>query len=181
MPVNPGENDAALIARMRGGDGSALTAVYDRYSRVVYSVALRVMQENAAAEDLMQEVFLHLWRNADSFDGSRGSLGAWLAVVTRHRAIDQIRRRKEHVEIDDSTFRSKVRTEDPTEHKILIERVRKEMAAMPPEQRKAVEMAFFEGLTHAEIAKKTGAPLGTVKTRIRAALMTVKKTFEQQA
>src|SRR5579872_2552929 len=88
-----GDDEAELIAGVRGGDESAMTAIYDRYSGIVYGVALRVLGNAAGAEDVLQEVFLQLWRNARSFDEERGRLGAWLAVIARNRAIDHLRKR----------------------------------------------------------------------------------------
>ena len=91
----PQVTDSMLISRVRAGDEDALAALHDRYAQVVYSVALRVLGETTQAEDILQEIFLQLWRNPQTFDSNRGSLGAWLAVITRHRAIDHLRRRVE--------------------------------------------------------------------------------------
>src|SRR5208283_4302337 len=87
-------DEMRLIARLRAGDQQAMSDIYDRYARVVYAVALRVLQDAAAAEDVLQDIFLQLWRNPDAFDASRGSLAAWLSVIARHRSIDRLRKRR---------------------------------------------------------------------------------------
>lgn len=93
--------DTALVSAIRDGDQSAMATLYDRYSSIVYSVALRVLTDTGAAEDVLQEVFMQLWRNPTAFDASRGSLGAWLAVITRNRSIDALRKRRSETDIDD--------------------------------------------------------------------------------
>lgn len=170
-------DEAALIARMRAGDESAMADLYDRYSGVVYGVALRVLGNTATAEDLLQEVFLQLWRNPPAFDANRGRLAPWLAVIARNRAIDLLRKRPPEDDIDDLPISTGVNLENDAAQRLAIERVRGALARLPQEQRKALEMAFFEGMTHTEIASKTGEPLGTIKTRIRSGLLAVKKAF----
>lgn len=166
-----------LVARVRAGDQQALAELYDRYSGVVYAVALRVLQDAAAAEDVLQDIFLQLWRNPDAFDASRGSLAAWLAVITRHRSIDRLRQRRPETDIDNCVITSDADLRDQTERSLVIEKVRSALGEMNPDQRKALEMAFFQGLTHVEIAEKTGEPLGTIKTRIRSALRQLRAKF----
>ncbi len=174
--------DAALVHRLRARDEGAMEQLYDRYSGIVYSVALRVLNDTGAAEDVLQEVFLQLWRNPNVFDSSRGSLGAWLAVIARNRAIDALRKRRPETEVENVVLSVDCDLENETGRKISIEKARAALAKIPPEQRKALEMAFFQGLTHTEIAAKTGEPLGTIKTRIRTALMALRKTMaEKQA
>ncbi len=154
--------------------------LYDRYSGVVYSVALRVLNDTGAAEDVLQEVFLQLWRNPGVFDSNRGSLGAWLAVIARNRAIDSLRKRKPETEVENVVLSVECDLENETARKVSIEKARAALAGVPAEQRKALEMAFFQGLTHVEIAAKTGEPLGTIKTRIRAALMVLRKAMRER-
>ena len=163
-------DDMRLVARMRTGDQQALAELYDRYSSVVYGVALRILQDTGAAEDLLQEVFLQLWRRPDAFDSSRGSLTAWLAVITRHRSIDRLRKRRPETDIEDCVIAGGSDPRDETERTLVIEKVRAAMNEMSADQRTAIDMAFFQGLTHTEIAEKTGEPLGTIKTRIRSGL-----------
>jgi RNA polymerase sigma-70 factor, ECF subfamily len=175
----PSVSDAEIIARIYSGDESAVAQLYDLYSHVVYAVALRVLSDRSAAEDILQDVFVQLWRNPQAFNASRGSLGAWLAVIARNRAIDQLRKKRPAAEaVDlDTVVSANLDLQNTAERKQAIEKVRGVLASMPAEQRAALEMAFFEGLTHAEIAGKTGQPLGTVKTRIRSGLLAVRKAF----
>lgn len=166
-----------MVAGVRAGDEHAMAQLYDRYSPVVYSVALRVLADTGAAEDVLQEVFLQLWRNPAAFDSNRGSLGAWLAVITRNRAIDALRKRKPESDVEEVIVAVNLDIESETERRRVLERVRGVVNALPTEQRSAVEMAFFEGLTHTEIAAKTGQPLGTIKTRIRNGLLSLRKAL----
>ena len=173
---DPGD-EMRLVVRIRAGDQQAMSELYDRYSKVVYAVALRVLQDAAGAEDVLQDVFLQLWRNPDAFDASRGSLAAWLAVIARHRSIDRLRKRRPETDIEDCVIASGPDLRDETERALLIEKVRGALEVMSPEQRQAMELAFFQGLTHTEIAEKTGEPLGTIKTRIRSGLQQLRAKF----
>ncbi|MFZ1134048.1 MAG: sigma-70 family RNA polymerase sigma factor [Candidatus Korobacteraceae bacterium] len=166
-----------LVARVRAGDQQALAELYDRYSHVVYGVALRILQDTGAAEDILQDIFLQLWRRPDAFDSSRGSLAAWLAVIARHRSIDRLRRRRPETDIEECVIAGGVDPRDETERTLVIEKVRVVMNEMSSDQRTAMEMAFFQGLTHTEIAEKTGEPLGTIKTRIRSGLQMLRTRF----
>jgi RNA polymerase sigma-70 factor (ECF subfamily) len=178
LPQPSVEDDLSLLALVRKGDEQAMAALFDRYSKVVYSVALRVLRDPAAAEDVLQEVFMQVWRNPGSFTSTRGSLGGWLAVVARNRAIDTLRRRRPTDSVDDVVLASSTNIAAEAERNSLMERARSVIVTLPAEQRKTLEMAFFDGLTHAEIAELTGDPLGTVKTRIRSALLTLRKAFQ---
>jgi RNA polymerase sigma-70 factor (ECF subfamily) len=170
--------DTVLVSAIRGGDQSAMATLYDRYSSIVYSVALRVLADTGAAEDVLQEVFMQLWRNPTAFDASRGSLGAWLAVITRNRSIDALRKRRSETDIDEVIVSVQPDLASEAERTRALEKVRGVLGSMPVSQRTALELAFFEGLTHTEIAGKTGEPLGTIKTRIRSGLLTIRKAFE---
>ena len=174
----PAGEDASLLAELQTGNQPAMATLYDRYSRLVYSVALRVLREPAAAEDVLQEVFMQLWRNPDSFTAARGSLGGWLAVVARNRSIDVLRRRRTATSVDDLPLVAPGNLADEAERNTLMQRARTSIQQLPRDQRKMLEMAFFDGLTHSEIAEMTGDPLGTVKTRIRTALLSVRKAFQ---
>jgi RNA polymerase sigma-70 factor, ECF subfamily len=169
--------DATLVSAIRSGDEQAMAQLYERYSSIVYSVALRVLGETGAAEDILQEVFMQLWRNPDAFDATRGSLPGWLAVITRNRAIDSLRKRRPETDISDVVVSVEPDLAGSAELNRVLEKIRGALGGMPPPQRSALEMAFFEGLTHTEIADKTGEPLGTIKTRIRAGLLTLRKAF----
>jgi RNA polymerase sigma-70 factor, ECF subfamily len=177
MPRGDAGDDMRLVARIRAGDQQAMSELYDRYSKVVYAVALRVLQETTAAEDVLQDVFLQLWRNPDAFDASRGSLGAWLAVITRHRSIDRLRKRRPEVDIEECVIAGGPDLRDEMERSLLIEKVRAVLAQMDANQRYALELAYFQGLTHNEIAEKAGEPLGTIKTRIRSGLQKLREKF----
>ncbi len=170
-------DDMRLIARVRAGDQQAMSELYDRYAKVVYAVALRVLQDANAAEDVLQDIFLQLWRNADAFDASRGTLAAWLAVIARHRSIDRLRKRRPEVDIDDCVIAGGPDLSAEAERNLVVEKVRTVLAEMDPNQRKALELAYFQGLTHSEIAAKTGEPLGTIKTRIRGGLQVLRAKF----
>lgn len=169
--------DALLVSGIRSGDQRAMTELYDRYSPLVYSVALRVLGDTGNAEDVLQEVFMQLWRNPDLFDASRGNLGAWLAVIARNRAIDALRRRRPDTDIEDVILSVSYDMSSAADRSRAMHKIREVLGNMPDLQRKAVELAYFEGLSHTEIASKTGEPLGTVKTRIRAGLLSLRKAF----
>jgi RNA polymerase sigma-70 factor (ECF subfamily) len=169
--------DAVLLGRVRTDDQRAMTELFDRYGSMVYSVALRVLNDPSQAEDIMQEIFFQVWRNPNAFVPGRGSLGAWLAVMARNRAIDLLRRRRPTDSVDDVILASSSDLGSEVERNRMMEKVRVVLNDLPAEQQKSVELAFFEGLTHSEIATRTGDPLGTVKTRIRSALMTLRKAI----
>ncbi len=179
MPPPSGVEDASLLSLVQRGDENAMASLFDRYSKVVYSVALRVLRDPSAAEDVLQEIFMQIWRNPDSFIATRGSLGGWLAVVSRNRSIDALRRRRPTESVEDVPLASPYNLAEDAERNIMTERAREVIVLLPAEQRKTLEMAFFDGLTHSEIAEITGDPLGTVKTRIRSALLTLRKAFQQ--
>jgi len=177
-PTGRGQDDDALLALVSRGDEHAMTILFDRYAKIVYSVALRVLRDPASAEDVLQEVFLQIWRSPDSFNATRGNLGAWLTVVTRHRSIDTLRRKRPVEPVEEIALAAPYNLANETERNTMLERARHAIYRLPAEQRKTLEMAFFDGLTHTEIAEMTGDPLGTVKTRIRSALMTLRKAFQ---
>lgn len=166
--------------RIVTGDSEAMMLVYDRYSRLVYSLAVHVLGDRHVAEDIAQEVFLHLWRNANSFHGERGSLAGWLTVITRHRAIDLLRKRNREcaLEVDESSKGNYL--QGRFELWEASEKVAALMPLMPVSQRIALGLAYFSGLSHSEISLKTGEPLGTVKSRIRMALGFLRKALVKQ-
>lgn len=185
LPATPKQNgtltDQQLMQQICQRQPEALSRIYDLYSTLVYSVALRVLRNGAAAEDVMQEVFLKLWQHPESFADQRGSLCGWLAVVTRNRAIDRIRGGRQFENVDDLQLSNNVDLGAEAEREMMLEKVRAVLDTMPADQRQAVEMAFFEGHTHTEIAEQTGQPLGTVKTRIRSALISIRKALQTKA
>ncbi len=171
------DTDSDLVGRIRGRDDTAMTALFARHSRLVYSVAFRVLRHPDLAEDVLQEVFMQLWNNPLEAVKADRSLSAFLAVMTRNKCIDHLRRQKVTVNTDDVQLASTFNLVESSEQRVLLERVRRETLEMPIEQRSCLEMAFFEGLTHTEIAERTGEPLGTIKTRIRAALQRLERSF----
>jgi RNA polymerase sigma-70 factor, ECF subfamily len=167
-----------LLSAIRSGDEHAMAALYDRYSAIVYSIALRVLGDTGKAEDILQEVFMQLWRKPEGFDSSRGHLAPWLAVIARNRAIDLLRKHHPETDIEDVVVSVEPDMAGDAERARAMEKVRGTLGTMPPAQRTALEMAYFEGLSHTEISAKTGEPLGTIKTRIRAGLLSLRKAFE---
>jgi RNA polymerase sigma-70 factor (ECF subfamily) len=174
---NATTSDLALVTAIRSGDQGAMASLYDRYSSIVYSVALRVLQDTGAAEDVLQDIFMQLWRNPGAFDASRGNMAAWLAVIARHRAIDALRRRRPENDIGNVIVSVEPDLASEADRSRAMVKVRGALQAMPGPQRSAIEMAYFEGLTHVEIAEKAGEPLGTIKTRIRSGLLSLRKVL----
>ena len=172
------QEDAELLTGIQRGDDRAMAALFDRYSKIVYSVSLRVLRDTAAAEDVMQEIFMQIWRNPNSFVAAKGSLGGWLSVVSRNRSIDTLRRKRPSEQVEELNLPSTCNLADEAERNLMMEKARAVVVLLPAEQRKTLEMAFFDGLTHSEIAEMTGDPLGTVKTRIRSALLTLRKGLQ---
>jgi len=168
------------MRQIAGGDEKALETLYGRYSGVVYSVARRILGDVGAAEEVLQDIFYQLWRAASSFDPARGTLAGWLLVSARNRAIARLRRRGPagFEEIEEQTVASNFNLESSAAANEMMSLVRNALAALPQEQRQALELAYFEGLTHSEIAERTGDPLGTVKTRLRTALGTLRRAIE---
>jgi RNA polymerase sigma-70 factor, ECF subfamily len=177
IDTNSMTSDLALVTAIGSGDEAAMAALYDRYSSIVYAVALRVLQDTGAAEDVLQDIFMQLWRKPAAFDASRGNMAAWLAVITRNRAIDALRRRRPENDIDNVVVSVEPDLASDADRSRAIGKVRDVLQTMAPPQRSALEMAYFEGLTHAEIAEKTGEPLGTIKTRIRTGLLSLRKVL----
>jgi len=173
-----GHEDEVLLRRVSNGDQQAMAEIFDRHGRLVYSVALRVLGDTGHAEDVLQEVFFKVWREPQTFLKDRGPLAAWLAVVARNRAIDALRRRKPSDSVEDVVLISRTNIATEVERDTLIDKIRGAMKVLPPEQKLSMELAYFEGLSHSEIAAKTGDPLGTVKTRIRSALLSLRKALE---
>lgn len=170
--------DNVLIEGVSAKDQRAMAAVFDRYAGLVYSIALRVLKDSASAEDVMQEIFLEVWKNPQSFVPSRGSLAGWLAVVARNRAIDLLRRSKPSDPVDEVVLFAKTDPSAESERNIMMGKIRAALLRLPSDQQHPLELAFFEGLSHSEIAAETGIPLGTVKTRIRSALLSLREAVQ---
>lgn len=169
--------DRAAFERMARGDQDALAEIYDRHGRLVYSLAFRILRDQSDAEDVVQDVFSQAWRQAARYDASRGSVLGWLLTLTRSRAIDRLRGRRSRPEpssdegalngIPDPAVPADVQAASASQ----ATQIRAALDGLTVLQRVAIELAFYEGLTHAEIAERLELPLGTVKTRIRQGLL----------
>lgn len=179
LAIHGGADDSEIVARLQRRDPQALGELYDRYGRMAYSLILRIVRDGGTAEDLVQETFLRVWNRVQGFDAAKGSIGPWLLAVARNRAIDYLRsasgRERNAYEFEE--------TDHPAlytdmERDLLISdkarRVKEAMRKLPPNQRQALELAYFEGLSQTEMAERMGQPLGTVKTWVRAALKTLR-------
>lgn len=171
-------SDPELVARVKQGDDAALGTLYDRHSALVYKLTRTIVGGDADAEEVTTDVFLQLWERADRFDASRGSLRAWLATIARSRALDHVRsrdrRRGAHersANQDAAGLAVEMATVEATDHRAHVAQVRdvleKALSNLNPDQRRAIELAYFSGLSQSEIASRLGEPLGTIKTRIR--------------
>lgn len=167
-----GETDEALLGRVRQKDPEALGALYERYARQVYGLALGMLRDPGAAEEITQEVFLSVWQNARTFDPSRGSFAAWVMSLAHHKAVDRLRRlRVRRTEAADETTPDAVDVVEEVVRLLESERVRTALKTLPPGQREVIVLAYYGGLTQREIAQRLGIPLGTVKTRTRDGLL----------
>jgi RNA polymerase sigma-70 factor (ECF subfamily) len=175
--------DQSALARMARGDQAALAELYDRHARPVYSLALRILRERADAEDVVQDVFAQVWSQAGRYDTSRGAVAAWLLMMARSRAIDRLRARNARPETaaDAQVVERLPDAAAPQDLQLLsAEQVRNLVSALnqlPASQRTALELAYYEGLTHVEIADRLSEPLGTVKTRIRQAVIRLRESL----
>jgi RNA polymerase sigma-70 factor, ECF subfamily len=165
-------NDEELLGRVAGGDEKALAELYDRFSRVTYGLAVRVLRDRALAEDAVQEAFLAVWRTAASFDARRGSASTWVLTLVHRRAVDLVRReeRRRADPLDDVPVGSGEATDETAEVREQRRAVQAALAKLPTDQREALELAYYGGLSQSELAEKLGVPLGTVKSRMFAGL-----------
>ena len=175
---HPTADDAFLLSLVQSGDEQAIATLFDRYSRIVYSVALRVLSNPALAEDILQEVFMQLWRTPGSFTAAEGNLGGWLAVLSRNRSINVLRRKHHADPIGAIAFATPTDLCNEAERNRLAERSRSLLYQLPSEQRKALDMAFFDGLTHTEIAEITGEPVATVSSTLHSALLALREAVQ---
>jgi RNA polymerase sigma-70 factor (ECF subfamily) len=177
--------DAALLHRLLQQDVNAFEQLYDRHSRIVYALVLRILRQAPTAEEVVQDVFLQLWRNAASYKMERGAFVPWLLTLARNRALDQLRlkserqrRREEQAEELPPVVTTPPEYEKELDERRSVERVRALMGGLLPQQKRAIELAYFEGLSHSEIADKLKEPLGTVKSWIRNGLLRLKEGLQ---
>lgn len=176
--------DRAVLARLADGELDALGDLYDRYKTMAFSIAYRITNDATLAEDVVQDAFLGVWRNAARYVEGRGSVKTWLLAIVHHRAIDAIRRRRPTTELPDTTGAAvpanltlpDIWAEVAAE--LDAETVRGAIAELSDVQREAIELAYFGGLTQQEIAERTGTPLGTVKSRMRLGLLAMRRSLE---
>jgi RNA polymerase sigma-70 factor (ECF subfamily) len=177
-PDEDPEHDRAAIRAVARGSGDAVAELYDRYGATVYGLALRVLGQPDLAEDVVQDVFAQVWREAGRYDASRSTVAGWIVMLTRTRAIDRLRARRARPDLTaavDASRAAPLASAAPTPELTTIvaedtHLVRGALARLPEQFRSLVELAYYEGLTHSEIAARTGIPLGTVKTRLRTAM-----------
>jgi RNA polymerase sigma-70 factor (ECF subfamily) len=182
-----GPSDEQLLERLAAGpDERALSELYDRYQAQMYGLAMRITRDPALAQDAVQEAFIGVWRNAARYVPGRSTVRTWMLSITHHRAIDMVRRRRpvsSLPETEAATADSALTAPDvwpEVEHELDRDTVAAAMAALPDPQREAIQLAYFEGLTQAEIAERTGTPLGTVKSRVRLGLRGMRRMLEGQ-
>jgi RNA polymerase sigma-70 factor (ECF subfamily) len=175
-------DDVALIKRMVDADETALGALYDQWSRSLYSLVLHLLKDADEAEDVVEETFWQAWRKASAYDPSRGAVSTWLLTIGRRKALDRLRARKRHREdpIGRETTISDMFAldQDPSvdaEVAEVREHVRAAVRELPAEQRQVLEMGYFSGLSQSEISRITGEPLGTIKTRMRLAMQKLRE------
>jgi RNA polymerase sigma-70 factor (ECF subfamily) len=177
--------DQASLERIARGDEHALADLYDRHARMIFSLALRILQVRADAEDIVQEVFAQVWAQARRYDPSRGAVAAWMLTLARSRAIDRLRARRARPETaGEATAAERVPDAAATQDLELlsaeqVSRLQRALEHLPNAQREALELAYYEGLTHAEVAVRLAEPLGTIKTRIRQAVIKLRESLSQ--
>lgn len=179
-----GPDTEALIRRIASGDQSALAALYDETGRHVFGLVLRVLNDRSAAEEVLLDVYTQVWRQAALYDSKRGAPLAWIMTIARSRAIDRLRsgrqdqQRSEPLEAASGTDTMAASPEEATVTSERQRLVRSALAALPPEQREVIELAYYFGLSHSEIAARLGQPLGTVKTRTRMGMMRLRELLK---
>lgn len=177
-------SDAALMEELARREPRALEQLYDRYARAVFSLALRITQQATMAEEVVQDVFLQLWRNAHRYEVERGALEPWLFTVARYRALDLLRTKQEQQRRREDVLEVSPDAIDAPNPEVIpdrrrrAEQVRARMAELPEKQRRAIELAFFDGMTHSEISAAMAEPLDAVKIWIRGGLLHLRQALE---
>lgn len=182
--MNEADRDRACVERLRAGDTRALEELYDRHNDLLYSLVMRIVGRAAEAEDVIQETWLQVWRSAGAYDPARGAVGAWLVMTARSRAIDRARSEGSRRRAETAAAAEPPATpEDPsaaTAQGQLSERVMAALGTLVPQHRQVLELAYFGGLSQSEVASRLGAPLGTVKSWTRQALLRLSDLVPQE-
>ncbi len=178
--------DRAVLVRLADGELDALEELYDRYKTMAYSIAYRITNDSTLAEDVVQDAFLGVWRNAARYVEGRGSVKTWLLAIVHHRAIDAVRRRRPTTELPDVEVPPPAALTEPdvwmeVAAGLDADLVQRALAELSDVQREAIELAYFSGLTQQEIADRTATPLGTVKSRMRLGLLAMRRSLETWA
>lgn len=183
-PGHAQDSDEQLVNTLAAGDPRPLGTLWDRHARPAYSLALRMLRDPGWAEEVVQDVFLRLWRNPGAYDPSRGDLKRWLLTVTHHAAVDGLRGRRGSARARDAgpgPLEGMDHGEDPADTawaNLRAERVRAAISDLPPTQREVIQLAYFEGWSQSEIASNTGQPLGTVKSRLRMGMKKLRASLD---
>jgi RNA polymerase sigma-70 factor, ECF subfamily len=176
--------DEELLERIQRGEQAGLTALYDRHRSLAYALAIRVLNDPQRAEDVVQDAFLSVWRKAASYVFGRGTVRTWLSSIVRNRAIDIVRASRERTLADETPLLSIVDPGPAVDDEVAVrfdgEIVRSALLELPDDQRQAIDLAFYGGLSHSEIAEETGIPLGTVKSRIRLGIHRMRASLSGQ-
>jgi RNA polymerase sigma-70 factor (ECF subfamily) len=175
-------SDGTLIALLHTQPAAGVAALYDRYGRLVFSIALRIAQDHGAAEEITQDVFLRCWRNIDRYHPQQGSLVTWLLAITHHRAIDELRSRRGkdmRREVSGEAIHPLAMLETGFDEALLRGEVQEALHLLPPAQRDVIELIFWGGLTRREVADRLRLPLGTVHTRLRLGMEKLRAALEQ--
>jgi RNA polymerase sigma-70 factor (ECF subfamily) len=174
--------DVELLVGIAAGDERAMETLYERFAGSMYAVALRVTRSERLAQEAVQDAMTDVWRDPRKFDPQRGSLGPWLHTLARYKAIDAVRReasvKRRTAEVDLELFEAPDDVHDEVWRGMRRRRLNEAIAGLPADQRRALSLAFIEGLTHVEVAEREGIPLGTAKTRIRTALLRLRAEME---
>ncbi|WP_152730634.1 sigma-70 family RNA polymerase sigma factor [Goekera deserti] len=177
--------DADLVRRVTSGDRTAIDDLYERFRRPAFALARRILADDTLAEDVLQDVFLSVWKDPGAFDGSRGSFSSWLMAMVHHKAVDAVRREESHRRRqgraeDDMVLTAPTMQDDVVDEvwtRVVSERVRVALATLPAPQREALTLAYYGGYTQREVAALTNTPLGTVKTRMLAGMRRLKENL----
>lgn len=178
--------DEEIIVRLKDGEGWAMSVLYDRYGRLVFSLAFKILNDRGAAEETVQEVFVKVWKRCREYDARRGKFSSWLTGIAHNHAIDELRRRRVRPSAseDGDGAMDAVLDDGPAPLELAVQslerrRIVDALKEIPADQRRAIEMAYFQGFTQQEISEKLGEPLGTIKTRMRLGMQKLKTLLEE--